>query len=227
MKRLIFGLGTGRCGTASLAKILNNDSKITCFHEGRLNYSRGPDRYVLPWKVSRSKLLENLLMLRSADTPIVGDVGFYYLPYAGIILNMFEDSKFIIMKRDREATVHSYMAWTKGRNHWQKMTKPGAWRADSTWDPAYPKYHAKHKRDALRKYWDDYYKKVDLLVSKRPESFMCLDISCLNSDADLDDMFSFLNITPSKYSKHRIFNTNKDRGPSKNYTKLNAQGDVK
>ena len=126
---MIFGLGSGRCGTASLARLLNVQPRTVCFHEvnpacmawtgsdstllSLLNdfqeILRGGRRAISIDLTSpgRDKPLKRLLELDAVDA--VGDVASYYLPYVEKILSQVPEARFPCLYRDRQETVDSFV----------------------------------------------------------------------------------------------------------------------
>lgn len=141
---IIIGLGTGRCGTQSLAHLLNLQKNAIVTHE------KNPDD--ITWKGSQDIILSNLkefeLTLQTGKSElsishlpgnkdaikkienithieIVGDVGFYYLKYVDIILQHNPSVKFICLQRDEEDTVQSYINKSNGSKRWSLLEKIG------------------------------------------------------------------------------------------------------
>ncbi len=159
MKTVVFVLGTGRCGTKSLASVLSIQ------HDTAFSHELAP---VLPWEPACGpEVVSNRLHeLHQRDGRVVGDAGFYYLPYVPEIARQAPDTRFVCLKRNRSQVVESYMHHTRGRNHW--MPHDGSyWRKDPLYDPCYPKYALPppppglpvwhRKAQAIGLYWDDYY----------------------------------------------------------------------
>lgn len=146
-KRIIIGLGTGRCGTTSLARLLGSVPNCVATHE------MDQIRANLEWKFNMNRIEKALKILKSAPENIVCDVAFYYLPYVKIISEMEPTATFVCLKRNREETVKSYMYKTEGRDHWRvTRSKP------NQWDKMYPKFEAQSKEEAIGMYWDMYYR---------------------------------------------------------------------
>ena len=152
MNNLIVGLGTGRCGTVSLSKLLTCQKDSYFSHEWD-----GPH----PWNSNFDKFLS---YVNDIKYNFHGDVAFYNLPYVNSILDVYPDTKFIILKRDKNETVKSYMNKTKGRNHWQVHDGKNFSYCD--WDKSYPKFEAKNKEEAISLYWDYYYKECSKINPK-------------------------------------------------------------
>ena len=72
---IILGIGTGRCGTASLAKILNRQQEAVC------SFDEPP---LLPWKHTDGPRLirERFARFRlHGKKRLLGDCASFYLPY--------------------------------------------------------------------------------------------------------------------------------------------------
>ena len=125
---IIIGLGSGRCGTRSLASLLNAQADTVCFHE--VNPScmawTGTERTVLSMleefravlaggprqitvDLATRRRAEQLPRLRSLEVVrAIGDVAFYYLPYAPMLAEM-PDVRMPVLRRDKDATVASFI----------------------------------------------------------------------------------------------------------------------
>ena len=178
MGRLIIGLGSGRCGTESFANLLNRQSNVSVTHEG----------CSLPWEFYQEAWDWNMRKLNSGKPPwgkeIVGDVGYYWVNYVERLLNLRPDTKFICLKRDREAVMDSYMVKSSGLN-----VHP----ADD-WFRMFPRYNLP-AREAVGAMWDDYYKISEGWEGRYPESFKIMDMDeVLNTEDGMRRMFDFLQI---------------------------------
>jgi hypothetical protein len=73
---------------------------------------------------------------------------------------MDDKVKVVVMRRERKKVVNSFMAKTKGRNHWQTVKKRGKVskdRNDPVWDPCFPSFPSSlAKSEAIGQYWDVY-----------------------------------------------------------------------
>jgi hypothetical protein len=133
---LVIGLGTGRCGSGSLAELLGAQVDGLCFHEMNpacvrffgtpqpvLNsiaeFSRvldGGDPSLVSVDLSRgqcSAMYDRLCQLQRLR--LIGDVANYYLSYVRIIAERFPQVRFLCMRRDIEATVESFLWKTRIR----------------------------------------------------------------------------------------------------------------
>ncbi|MGO8744447.1 MAG: hypothetical protein ACLQNE_00525 [Thermoguttaceae bacterium] len=183
--QLIVGLGTGRCGTQSLAVILSRQDRAQVTHE-----RHGP---AIAWQGDHERVAAFVQeCLAASDLDLVGDVAFYYLPYVEHILSLAPETRFVCLKRERKPTVDSYLVWTRRRNHWTEHdgTK---WKLDD-WDRCYPKYPMGSKREAVDRYWDEYYDRAGLLESAHPRSFRVFPTESLNTATGQQEMFEFLGL---------------------------------
>lgn len=177
-KKLIIGLGTGRCGTLSLSLFLNAQPGITMLHEGKQEGARARP---LRWQGDRDELWRWLETLEraSGDSAYYGDIGMYFLPYAEALIQRFPDIKLVCLKRNRQEVVNSYLEWTQGRNHWFEHDGV-AWDKNPAWDGAFPKFNEPDKAKAIGLYWDMYYADVDRLIRQYPGHIACFWMDSLN-----------------------------------------------
>ena len=129
---------------------------------------------------------------RTGDT--VADISFYYLPYIKHILTSHPNTKVVCLQRNKNDTVNSYMTKTSGRNHW---CNDGGSRADPIWDKTYPHYDdIKNKKDAIKRYWEEYYETMNGLVSLYPDNVHVYDfINVLNDKQTQTHMFNFIGLS--------------------------------
>ena len=178
MKTTIIGLGTGRCGTTTLANLLSLQQNCHVSHElGR------QDR--LPWETDEKLFTKYWAVVQSKSDIYIGDVAFYLLPYINLIAD--KNVKLIIVKRNKEETINSYMKHTNGRNHW--MLHDGKeWKKDDKWDICYPKYDVSTKKEALSLFYNDYYNECKKINTS---NVFWLDTEDLNSKNKMMEMLIF------------------------------------
>ena len=169
-KQLIIGLGTGRCGTVSLSKLLKRQN-INTTHETK----------ILPWEFDK-KMIDNLLnSITNRVNNMVSDVAFYYLPYVPYIIEKYPNTKFVCFKRDKKQTIESYVIKFKDRNH-LSLNLNNNYRKSKNWDHAYPKYDQFDKKTALGLYWNDYYTIAESYQLKYKDNFKIFNmIDVLNN----------------------------------------------
>lgn len=176
MERVVIGLGSGRCGTASLARLLNLQPNASVTHEA----------CPLPWEFCRDIWDWNMRKLNSGKPPwdkeVVGDVGYYWVNYVERLLNLLPETKFICLKRDRQEVMDSYMVHSSGLNV----------HPTDDWFRMFPRYDLP-KKEAVGAMWDDYCKISEGWEKKYPESFKIMDVDkALNSEDGMREMFDFL-----------------------------------
>jgi len=130
---IVIGLGTGRSGTASLAKLLNAQRDALFFHEmnpAAVRFSGTPrpfinsldefqaildggDPSMLTVDLSRAvvaRAYDDLCQMRKVR--LIGDVASYYLSYVELIAAHNRNVRFICLRRDREQTIRSWLRKT-------------------------------------------------------------------------------------------------------------------
>lgn len=128
---IVIGLGSGRCGTSSLAKLINEQPAAACFHE--LNPScmsyKGSDDTVISQLENFANALRDAERIavvdrtsprppkqesldkykNTAQLDVVGDVASYYLNYIELIVERCPIAVFPCFKRDRSETIQSFI----------------------------------------------------------------------------------------------------------------------
>jgi len=182
-KQLVFGLGTGRCGTMSLQGLLNQQTGVCVSHESIIS----------PWLFSQTYLDRILKQVHGYDGQIVGDIACYYLNYVEHILSISPQTIFICLKRDKEETIRSYIDWTPDKNHWthkHSIYWDNQW-VDDAFDLSYPKYDLP-KSESISAYWEDYYAYAEHLCRRYPHNFFIHPLEDLNSREGQENILSVL-----------------------------------
>ena len=210
-KKIIFCIGSGRCGTSSAAFLLNSQKSSIFAHE------LFP---ILPWEEEHARsdaakaLIQfkfNQLTHQCHNYDIVGDAGSYYLPYAEVLIRSLKDNhdynlKFLVLKRDKSQTVKSFLTKFKTQNNNPLQRHNGP---KNEWDASFPKYDTWTLEDAVQKYYDEYYERSNKLANDFPEVVKVFNIEDLNSEEGLRDIFKFLEI------KDPVLITNIRKNPTK------------
>jgi len=149
---LIIGLGTGRCGSVSLSKILSSQDDSYFTHE----FGVIPKRWhrTTPFEKEFEKHIQS-------GKSFIGDVASYNLQLTKHYLESGIDLKAIILKRERVEVVQSFMKKADDRNHWMKHD--GLWWRHDHWDKCFPNFDAKSIDEAIGLYYDHYYSECKLL----------------------------------------------------------------
>ena len=197
-RKFVFGLGTGCCGTSSLAYLLNAQPGALVGHE------LFP---ILPWGTdehARKYFIENKweqLNHESHLFELVGDVGSYYLPYARFLMFNLESLKeevqfkFIVLKRDRGEVVSAFVEKFKRQNNNPfQINKAFGVRSDN-WDNSFPKFEAGASlENCIEWYYDDYYAEADYLLKTYSDNFMMYDIEDLNNESKVLELLDFVGV---------------------------------
>lgn len=233
---ILFGLGTGRCGTSSLSTLLNGQPDTVCFHE--LNPSgmawsgaettvhslmrdfmailEGQNRAVTADLVSPNRLAPLPRLKRLRHVSSLGDVASYYLPYVRIILRRWPEVRFPCLRRDRSQVVESFvqkLASTtsqSSRNHWASPNDL-RWKRDPIWDRCFPHFDdMAHKtlQAYVGQYYDMYYDEVERLIRKYPQNIRIFDTTMFNSKKGRSEILAFC--LPD--GPHRNFQVHANKG---------------
>jgi hypothetical protein len=181
-RTILVGIGTGRCGTRSLAALLSQQVSTAVAHEVRP---------LLPWNKEAAPQdmkarFEAILGLFPQVTR-VGDVAHFYLPYVEDILTAFDDVRVICLQRDRSTTIDSFLYWTvktrggRAVNHWSADRE--GFEADP-WDACFPKYSTVDMPKAIGRYWDEYYDRAAGLACRFPERVRIFQTERVLNDHD-------------------------------------------
>ena len=186
--RLMIGLGTGRCGTHSLAALVSLQPGAIGTHErrGAAVAWVGGEREV-------DAVLDELAADLAAGATLVGEIGLYYLPYVARIRARFPAARFVVLKRDRARTVESFMEKTADKsNHWAPTRR---FARHARWDHCFPTYDAAlPKREAIGRYWDEYYAATDALERAEPQAFLTVRTEELGAIATQRRILGFLGV---------------------------------
>ena len=175
---VIIGLGTGRCGTRSLSRLLSSQPGMVVLHEGMLEGRSHPFR----WEGDRDRVVAWIdglpeLLGRPAHC---GDVGMYFLPYCEDLIASRPEVRFVCLERPRAAVVESFLRHLPDRHPWLRHDGR-RWRIDPVWDAAYPTFDEPDKARAVGLYWDLYKTEVDRLVALHPTRVGRFSTEALNS----------------------------------------------
>ncbi len=187
-RKIIIGLGSGRSGTQSLAHLLNLQPNSKVWHE--------KEQWRIPWVKGEKKVKHQLMVFQflSHFYDITGDIAFYYLPYVPLIREAIPEVKFICMKREKEATVNSYIKWVGRLNFCPWINHDGRHWNFNHWDQCYPKYNVPTIEEAVSLYYDEYYSIAEKYEQKYPSQFKIFGIEALNTEAGQQKIFDFLEI---------------------------------
>lgn len=167
-KQFVFGLGTGRTRSTSLAATLNSLPKFNVVHEGNYDPNGMPIR--LPWDCDLDQLDLVLEELRRRPEGWVGDVAMWFLPYVPAILEKIPGAKFICLRRGKDEVVNSFYRMVSGKNLWSSVVE------DDGYHDYFPKYPYPDTRHCLELYWEQYYQTAERFAQVYPENFYLVDV---------------------------------------------------
>lgn len=190
-KIVFIGCGTGRCGTTSLAKLINGCEDTLCKHELRP---------LLPWVFNEKLFQDRVKWFLTSTAGITGDVAYYYLPYLEKLIDVFPHLKILCLERSREAVIDSFMWKTQWQNRWYNHdgTK---WAKNPVWDKTFPKYNILDKAEAIGVYWDEYREEIRRIAGRFPENVETLSIEDLNTIQGQQKIFNLIGI-PEKNQRY-------------------------
>ena len=177
MKRhYLFGLGTGRCGSTSLAALLDSQPGAEITH-GQKPY--------LPWILDREAVKLKVARLKTRHTETVGEVALFYLQSIETLLELLPEAKFIVLRRDKEKTISSFARnWKYNKLNLRQHER----------DYIFPRYPSLSLLEALDKYYDDYYCATATLERKYPLSIRHFETEALNSKEGIAAILDFARI---------------------------------
>jgi hypothetical protein len=213
-ERYIFGFGTGRCGTVSLARVLQSQDDTRGFHECEgfpeiIPYTARIEETGLPEWLRKPRALEAW----KPEPRVCRTLAFvapYLTPHINDLLLLFPNSVAVCMWRDEEAVVRSYLKKANGRDHWRsRHGNP------SQWDAAFPKFDdALTTGEAIRRYWRHYSEIHGSLAHWYPGRVFDLRMEDMNSDAQLTGLLQRLGYERPVLPHCRHYNESPDTQPA-------------
>jgi hypothetical protein len=195
MARIILIVGTGRCGILSLLNVLaKQPGTWTTLEEVPL----------LPWKraagdrVMRERLAR---MRRLRDSDFLVDGASFYLPYLEDAIAVDPDVRVIGLLRPRDEVVASFGRFLDEyndfpTNHWAEAP-PAGWSHDLVWTRSMPQYPVTDRAEGIRRYWDEYTRRLDALAGRFPEKIRVFTMQhALNTEAGQRDLLAFAGYRP-------------------------------
>lgn len=190
---LVLGMGTGRCGTHTLAELLSRQPDTSVTHEQPPLLSWLPEsgRNIIGAR------LERILGMRPQR--LVGDVGSFYLPYIESALAHQPRMRVVCLERPREEIVASFCAWLDAAHplptdHWSDEPTEG-WYHEPVWTRVFPQYPTRTREEGLRRYWDEYHEKATALMRRFPDNVRIFPTAAsFNKEDSMRDLLSFVGI---------------------------------
>lgn len=195
----MIGFGTGRCGTKSLAAILNACNGARVLHE----------RWVPNWynpNHTKSNRVLRFLDRRAESGRLAGVVSFALLPRVEEYRTIIPDLKLVCLHRSKEETVGSFLRWCEGVSR----TKPHSYSGKRSKElnghfKKFPIIDAYDTRQAWEFYWE-YYEKW----ARSIEGVYHIDMYDLNDKNKVARLFDYLEIP--KDDRKYIGSTHRHKG---------------
>jgi len=183
-RRIVYGLGSGGCGTRSLAFLLSAQPDTQVTHEGLPH---------LPWLANSALLDRQLAMVLERRGGTVGDAAFYTLPYVPMIWKRQPEVRFICLRRERVPCIESLIAkMDRGQFNVYQHHDGRRRRAHPAVAKQFPKYdYAPSMQHAIARYYDDYYHQAEWFAQERPDRFRIFDLEDLNTDDGVRAILDF------------------------------------
>jgi len=208
-KNLIIGIGTGRCGTKSIAHILSVCSGVNVTHERssfRFNFISNHYR-------EEAEKIVNGLLFENDNFFLNGDVAHYHLRRIPDIVSIFPNVKIIHIFRDKSETTDSWLRKCGGLSNcreedYQLIVNRRGNSYANVWYNTFPTFSGTvNSKEAWDIYWDFYEKDV-LLLKRKGINIYSLNVNDLNNDNKLFDLFTYLEIPEDRmiFPAARVFN---------------------
>ena len=197
---IVFGTGTGRCGTHALSLLLNAQLFSSVTHEQADTRYRGDEL--------AARALDSAESALRAGKSLAGDCAFYYLQVAERLMAHGPQVKIVYLWRNRDEVVQSFLRKCRDRNHWTSPGSPHWHEDDLPGNGLFPTYDLP-KAQAIKQYWKDCEVRAWRLLEQYPEQFVMFDTNVvLNSQEGQDCLLSFLDVPLADHVYHVGLRTN-------------------
>jgi hypothetical protein len=180
MREGFIGLGTGRCGTKSIAALIQNCKNTKVTHE----------QYISQWYANDDILKELVEDIKKygEEGVLRGEVQCQLLSHVPWLRMHLPDLKIVAIHRDKTATVKSHM--NNLRPMFRPFDKIKNYGPDSIWPGRYPLIDAANAEQAYEFWWEFYERLSRDIVGP----VLHLDIEEVNDSAGVVKLFDFLEI---------------------------------
>jgi hypothetical protein len=204
--QIVIGLGTGRCGSTSLASLLSTVGDSCATHENP------PQIFWVPFPEQVRFHVDRLRVLREYFA-LIADVSHWWLNVTGDLVSAFPGIKMIGLYRNEQDCVRSFMRIKRyGSHSWNHWVTPGhgIW-ATHSWDPCYPTYSmpaARSNLDAIKggmisRYVSEYNMRLHQLAKQFSKNIHLVKTEALNLSDTQARVFEFVGIA-GRISKHTL-----------------------
>ena len=202
MSKVVIGLGTGRSGTRSLARILNYHENIDCTHENR-HYMLQPSNHgYLGIKSVIDSLNDDIA---TCNEDYLGDVCHNHIYRISNYISEFgKDLKIICIYRNPSETAISWLRKYKSLSACryedkEKIIKRFGIKHYQVWADYFLKYYGLSSDEAWYEYIKWYHNEMESLA----DLAFHIWLPDLNDDSSLEAMFKYLNLEPQLLPKDK------------------------
>ena len=207
---IVFGLSISRKEAKKIHSFLNNQKGFSIDFESDINdVSWTHSENIIMRRVEKleQKLYHNTVKLNK-NFDVVGDIGFYFLPYIELLIKNFSHIKFICTRRSKKNTYNDiisdlktnnsifsrlFLFKKKYKNHWTNHNGK-KWERDYLLDKCYPTFSFNDLNDSIYKYIEIYNSELKILEKKYPKNLQLLYSDEINSEYGKDKVLSFIGI---------------------------------
>lgn len=182
---IVFGLGSGGCGLASLAELLRIQHRSTVTKERFLSATGWTGSVFVECGLAR------MCQEESDNGALAGDVAWYHLPYVWELARRHPEARFVCLQRERAATVDALLqAWANTHPLLEHAGGPFKWNPTQS---AWPSLGIPDQRLSVKAYVEVYYSAVSIL-SGMVEHFRVFPTSFLDHECGQRQILAFLGI---------------------------------
>ena len=183
MTQYVFGIGTGRCGTASLARLLDVQENSCFGHENM------PLHW---WNIMADYEAAKRKVIKMGDgKDIAGSIAYYWLPYMHKLVEDFPNVKFIYLWRDKEEVVESF--WERNQNRINDKTYP-----EKAWLSSYPFLRYPPTKEAIADTVATYENMIEQMMFYYAHRIFVTNMENLNNMDKMSKLLEFVGIPKDK-----------------------------
>lgn len=186
--QFVIGYGFGRCGTTSLARLLNIQPKSRVSHE----------LYGLHWFniYSKYSTIKRMFEIWGKERDFVGDVNYAWVQYIRNIVEDFPDVKFIHIWRDKEESVESF--WKKSQDRRNSIDSVSPYAESTLWYTIYPYFGFPPTKDQIANNYEIFHKIAESIMFVFSQRVYTIKMENLNKEESIKKLLDFVGIPEDK-----------------------------
>jgi hypothetical protein len=197
VRSAFLGMGTGRCGTTSLAHILNHCHRVQCAHECGLfrpsltTGNRGIKRFV------------NEAVKSVVTGDILGDVAFYWTDHAPTVKAALSNLKIIVLWRPVDEVCKSFSNMWGGKSLFLPKDHKDYFdqqKLHDQWNTLFRSYNVKTAEESFVAHHEHTYAMAEQYTDRWPNDVIWIKTEELNETSVLGDLLAFLEVPPEAQS---------------------------